>query len=313
VTALSWTRGPGVAGQPVRFIETGFAHVDSEEVQRALRRFVQQVIDRLDEARLPTLLHKEWEATLALDESEASFARAAAKLGLDPFSVPEPIANDLIAVSEDLEPELLDEFLDSADPANLRIAIYWLQHARQVIAGVQRRSLPIGDLKGALGVGDAALPYQRGYALARAVREQLHSDPADRFKVEDFVGQSSLDQPPAGLQGFVGVSGTERIGLLLAGRVSSTAQRFSQARALGLALSGSRTEYLLDPAHTDLMKLSRAFAAELLAPATGIVELLTSFRGAGDDAFEAVANRFDVSTLLVKLQYENQITGRAKS
>lgn len=312
-TALSWTRGPGVANQPVRFIETGFAHVDSEEVQRALRRFVQQVIDRLDEIQLSTLLHKEWVATLALDEDEASFARAAAKLGLDPFSVPASIAADLIAVSKDLDPALLDEFLDSADPTNLPAAVYWLRRARTSIAGLQHRSQPISDLRNALSTAHAMLPYQRGYELARAVREQAPSKASDRFKVEAFVGQTSINDPTAGLRGFVGIDKTDHVGLVVPSQLSSNAQRFSQARALGLALSGSRTEYLLDPSHTDLMKLSRAFAAELLAPAKGIVALLAPLRGASDDAFEAVANQLDVSPLLVKLQYENQITGRVST
>ncbi|HEY5857936.1 MAG TPA: ImmA/IrrE family metallo-endopeptidase [Aldersonia sp.] len=52
---------------------------------------------------------------------------------------------------------------------------------------------------------------------------------------------------------------------------------------------------------------ARAFAAELLAPAAGIREMLGDLGSDDDAALDAVADRFGVSPLVVRHQYDNQI------
>lgn len=86
-----------------------------------------------------------------------------------------------------------------------------------------------------------------------------------------------------------------------------TATRFAQARALGLSLLVPPRLALLDPAHTDLAKQARAFAAELLAPADGISEYLSVFPTVSDPAIEAVAARYEASPILVQRQLDNQL------
>lgn len=97
------------------------------------------------------------------------------------------------------------------------------------------------------------------------------------------------------------------VGLVLPAEPSANeaSRRFAQARALGLSLLTERRLLLLDPAHTDLSKTSRAFAAEPLAPAAGIAEYLDVLPSATGAALEAVAGRFAVSPLLVQHQYDN--------
>jgi Zn-dependent peptidase ImmA (M78 family) len=53
--------------------------------------------------------------------------------------------------------------------------------------------------------------------------------------------------------------------------------------------------------------VARAFPAELLAPAQGIRHMLDTLGEADDSALEAIAERYNVSPLVVRHQYENQI------
>lgn len=127
------------------------------------------------------------------------------------------------------------------------------------------------------------------------------------MNVNNFVSETAVGLPAAGLEGLASVRSSDRVVLVLPHEgLHPTAVRFAQARALGVALVTDRSESLLDPASTDLMKETRAFAAELLAPAEGIREYLRE-SSATNQTLEAIASRFDTSSWLVQLQYENQV------
>lgn len=151
-------------------------------------------------------------------------------------------------------------------------------------------------------------PWTLGYTAARAYRQQLGLGARDVFPTERYVGTTSVTASSGGLQGLVAVDG-DRLGLVLPDDVAlgGTLVRFAQGRALGLSLLTDRRLLLLDPSHTDLSKMSRAFAAELLAPAEGISGYLAVLPDVTPSVFEAVAARFDTSPLLVQHQYDNQI------
>jgi hypothetical protein len=304
-----WRSGAGLARQSIRFLEGGDVYLSSQAVATELARFVTEVVDRLDDVGVSTPLTKEWRALSELDEEEADFARAAARLGLDPFAMAEDAQDQLIAIASSIPQPLLDEFLDSADPYSLPAASAWLSAAR-----VRARTVPVSS-RAVVGLGGQRdtsaiepVPFQRGYALARAVRAELGIQPRERLDIKELVSKATVGRPSAGLEGFTGVRPSGEVVLVLPGeRLHPTAVRFAQARALGLALVSDRTESLLDPASTDLMKETRAFAAELLAPADGIREYLGVLPATTDQAFDAVAARFDASSWLVQHQYENQI------
>lgn len=136
-----------------------------------------------------------------------------------------------------------------------------------------------------LRVTTAAAPFALSPATSRqpppvATTSGCPSRPARRpplpksWNRGDLVATTSLDAPAGGLQGLVAVD---------------------------------RELLLLDPAHTDLSKTARAFAAESLAPAEGIRDYLAVLPEVTTSAFEAVAGSYDVSPLLVQHQYDNQI------
>jgi hypothetical protein len=317
-TRAVWHSGPGLAGQPIGFLGNGDAYLRSAQFLDELTRFVDQVIDRLREVRVDdTPLAKEWRALRDTDNEEAAFASAAARLGLDPYSMSAAAQDNLVAISESIDDLLMDEFLDSADPDDLQSAYSWLERARNKAANLTsgRISASSVDLAGVWVTRKAVReekPWQRGYNGAREVRRMLGVEPTRRLDIDSLVSEVRLVGRPGGLEGFTQIDTANRAVLVLpSGRRLQTAVRFAQARSLGLLLSSERQEHLLDPVSTDLTKESRAFAAELLAPAAGVAEYLSNLRSVTDAAFDAVAAHFKTSSLVVRHQYENQVVTSA--
>ena len=314
LTRAVWHSGSGLAGQPIGFLSNGDVYLQSEQFLGELTRFVDHVIDRLREAKVDdTPLAKEWQALRETDDEEAAFASAAARLGLDPYSMSTKAQEDLVAISDAIDSPLMDEFLDSADPENLSSAFNWLGLARNRAASfaaeaIETPSEGLGRLRETPHVRAEDKPWERGYSAAREVRRMLGAEATQRLDMDRLVTEVRLAGRSGGLEGFTQIDSANRAILVLpAGRRLQTAVRFAQARSLGLLLSSGRREHLLDPVSTDLTKESRAFAAELLAPAAGVAEYLSSLRTVTDAAFDAVAARFKTSTLVIRHQYENQV------
>ncbi|OKJ32722.1 hypothetical protein AMK25_31060 [Micromonospora sp. TSRI0369] len=67
---------------------------------------------------------------------------------------------------------------------------------------------------------------------------------------------------------------------------------------------------MVTTAYTDLQKVERAFAAELLAPAEGIAGQLSVesiHLGAEEREIEELARKYQVSPMIVQHQLDNQI------
>ncbi len=117
----------------------------------------------------------------------------------------------------------------------------------------------------------------------------------------------SGDFADAGLQALGGSSGSGSATLVLTPRKSQT-KRFAAARALWHFGGPDRADrFLLTPARTSAYQAERAFAAEFLAPADGLRQILPVV---ADDALEATATHFGVSPLLIRHQVDNQLLGR---
>lgn len=301
---LLWNSGPALAGQPLTFLTSGSALVRCEAVAEALGRFVDQILERLDDSGIrDTALHKEWRLLQECDDEETAFAVAAARLGLDPFDVAVDTEAEILSLAAATSDEaLLNEILDTADPGQLVETAGWLAEARSA-ASYRQRPVLLDPASGP----DPARPWRTGYDTALSYRRQSLFDGKAPFPVEDFVGLERIDARAGALPGVVSANASG-VGLVLPHQSfgTRTSQRFAQARALGLSLLSDRTLFILDPASTDLARAARAFAAECLAPAESIA---ASTAGKGDGAvpaFEELAELYGVSPMVIRHQYENQ-------
>lgn len=303
LTRLVWFKGPGLAGQPVTFLTSGNVFVPTTDLRAELTELVESVLARLNSAGVgETPLHEEWRSLADLDEEERSFARACARLGLDPFAVEDPLADQVVALEQSVGAELLDDFLDSADPHDLAASTRWVAEASEALRGAK----PVEFDVGAFAIDDRR-PWFAGYEAARALRTRLGYSVEDPVPLEDLVGVSTLDEQARGLRGVAGRV-EEGVGVVLPRHNGGQlATRFSQAWALGLVTLGNRRLHLLDPSHRSLPRASRAFAAELLAPAEGIARHLERSPDPGERAFELIADHYRTNSTLIEHQFQNLI------
>lgn len=317
VTCLRWSADSGNSLGTLRFVSAGTTFVPSDELLGSLANIVEAVLDRLTDAGLPkTQLAEDWTALGQLDQEEKDFCAIAARLGLDPFSVPDELADGIVEAAELLPASLADDFFDNADAGGLLQAARWTRRASGRAESTSRRARSaLGPLWSALSstaemplANTTGRPWEVGYALARRVRTVMNVQPAQPVKIGIWVALGTTSGPSGGIQGVAAVA-AERCGLVLSESWSSPSSRaFAQARALGRTLAApGRTTFMLSAAGSQDEQAARAFAAELLAPAVGIRELLGGDRP-DDVAFESIARRFGVSPLVVQHQYDNQLT-----
>lgn len=318
VTRIVWLQDYRRHLAPIRFASDGSHIVRADELRSELVAIIDHVLERLTEAGLPkTPLAEEWTEIAKADSEEQSFCQTAARLGIDPYSLDEVTANDIVSVADELPAEIVDDFFDSADVTALAGAADWARRAMPVAGRAAAKaaktlhniyetvSIQAASLTDAI---DVERPWTLGYAMARQLRRELAVKDNGPFDVTPWVGVGDVSAPSHGIYGFATVN-NDRCGLVLGNQaVGATTRRFGQARALGRILARpEQQQFVLSAARSQDERVARAFAAELLAPAEGIKLALETIGKDDDSALESVAQRFRVSPLLVRHQYDNQI------
>ncbi|WP_043603663.1 MULTISPECIES: hypothetical protein [Protofrankia] len=328
ITRLVWAADEDRALGPLRFASRGRALVRSDEAGKALAGIVQRVLDRLAESGVgKTPLSAEWADIGSADEEERDFCLAAARLGLDPYSVDEEASTKLLAIVPAIPDELRDDFLDSADLDTLGTAAAWLPKASEAAGRASAdaamsltplRAAVAGELSSGAVPDSAGLrrPWHVGFDMARAVRQALDTEATAPFDISAWVGARTLQGPAGGLQGFATVR-DDRCGLALSDspKFASTVgpgshyRSFRRAKALGRALfRPHQRTFLLSSAHIGDDRVAGAFAAELLAPAEGIRRALATLETHDEDAaLDVIASHFGVSPLTIRHQVDNQL------
>jgi hypothetical protein len=320
VSRVVWSQDYGRHLTPIRFASDGSHVLKADQLATQLAGVINQVLERLADVGIPkTPLSEEWAAIAQADAEEIIFSRTAGRLGLDPYAIDDETAQIIVRVAASLPAAVAADFFDTADANALPLAADWalraIPAADQAAADAEKSlELVYAALPDAvLSVTDAERPWRLGYSMARRLRSELEARDTDPFDVSPWVGIAAIDAPSHGINGFVSVSGN-RCGVVLGGQATGTsATRFGRARALGRVLARpEQHQFVLSAARSQEEKVARAFAAELLAPANGIRRILDELNSSDDSALEAVARHFEVSSLLVRHQYDNQLAGRSR-
>lgn len=315
---VAWTKWPSRATSPypVRYLGSGVARAPLADVRTSLADLVEAVLERLREDEVSdTPLEREWSAIRSLDAEEVEFCIASAQLGLDPFSDGADLSDLISEVFENMTPGMRDEFLDAADPKQLSSSLNWTLEARK--AGANATGVSSVDLSAivATAVPDltddslAGEPWQVGYAAASRSRDALGLGAHEPLPPDPLLQASHLNVDDRGLIGLAIRRDEEAPALVAARYTRSTTMRFAAARALWTLAADMVEPFLITASHSPAQQASRAFGAELIAPAPGIESFLGG-QPINDETVAEIADHYGASELLIRHQLENQILQR---
>ena len=309
----------------VRFIERGDAWVDSGEFQETCADFINQVIHRLAHFGIEdTFLQQEWDAIQSADEDEARFCETAAGIGWDPYALDDASRDLVIAISDQLG-DLLDEALPALDANNPKAESDDIERA---VDDAKSNGVPLERIRKirqselVRGANHAISPWESGYDLARRLRRNLDigDEPlSDMAKLADALEEDRdlLDKAARPVESLERVQMIDGVvlwnddlpGFAFRRSGHESGQRFAFCRALGETLT-SPSDALITRAHSERQQRNRAFAAEFLAPADGLMKMVAARPAVDLSDIDEIAERFGVSPFVVKHQIENHNLAR---
>jgi hypothetical protein len=312
--ALRWFADPATTTTQGRFIDEGVATVGRAELESALEALVVAVLERIEETHEESAddLVALWAAIVDSRRNEAKVCARLAMLGQDPYAecADEALEDEVNSMS--FSDDIVQDLLSASTTASLSSEI---RSARELLARLPATSeshapeLP----SFARRAREEILPYKVGYSRAAEVRSHLGlSDDEPLLDLQGVMERLMGGAPVQGwlarrertnveaavqVNGVAAVAATER---------SESAKRFLLARALHhwlYAASGAATQRLLTKGQDWLQAASRAFSAELLAPARALSNRLAS--GGDWEQQEELAQEFNVNPKVIWHQVEN--------
>jgi hypothetical protein len=299
---------------PGEFGDSATDQLEKGPVEDSLVEFVSEVLRRVEglEDERVGRLREDWAAIRGADASEAAFCVAAGRLGVDPCDLPQ-VTDELATFLEEaiIDPEdpLARDLTEAAQPDSVAALWSWVRHvATTSNLGPMAVQPPLSE------DGAERSPSRQGYRLAALVRQRAgipFSDPlppvedvAHRVVGVPFRVRDQNHLPGSGVRAAVGWDHERNIVVVGRQPAREDGRRFLAARSLYHALFAcERSERLVTDAFVWDQQVSRAFAAELLAPQAA----LTARTGSQADraAVEALADEFKASTMAVAKQLEN--------
>ena len=299
---------------PGVFLYGSLARMNPIEVEDSLREFVSKVLQWVEGADDPRVqdLTDNWNAINSSTEAEASFARSAARMGLDPYALsawptglPELLETTL---SDDLAKPLALDFLTVARQATALPLWEWVQ---ELVDNARLDAAPgFAPLDGHGHAGQA------GVLAARQMREELGLDSDAKVNVEDVSKLEGFEPlqfeshnhcPDTAVKGAVGWRDVNKPVIVGPAPSLNTSRRFVEARGLFHALFTCQNGPRLVTRGRDWdQQASRGFAAELLAPRAILMNFdddLDTDEQAG--LITSLAQKYEVDPQLIQWQLVN--------
>lgn len=313
---------PEADAMPLTFLAQASAVVPRDNVETELCKLVEAVLARCEPLDEPGLvaLRARWDVIRSASRDEATAFRRAARLGLDGLDAEQvdDALSEFLAATPAVAMPVFDDLLDAVDaPTATRLAD---QSARLAAVlgranGMARRAVAEDARERlrevAATVSSAGRPYERGYDRARALRkailgadESLVGEALDHALARSAIAWAEVEESEEAFvyPGVKAVVAQTDGGPYLATR-PGPARRFERARSLHMLLTASPAR-LVTTSYSPEQQASRAFAAELLAPAAWLADRI---RGASLDweGVEELAAELGVGDMVVRHQIEN--------
>lgn len=316
---VRWLKDGGDASHPfLRFVAEGQVRVDPLEVRQCLREFVESVLARVADLREPEVaqLRDDWSDLVDLSAADQRICMWAARLGLNAHyddELSEESIHRLASTIDGLEPTLASDLLDVANLDAVAKDIEWLEQAHGKASQARRGRNREGSVS-AGGVTHGGVAYNAGYGHARALRQRAGMPDEELTDLDAFVSRfgwadtptmHTSSEPASPLRAVVDYSSEGVPFAAWPPLPTESASRFRLARSLFLHASSERRERrLVTAAHTWDQRASRAFAAELLAPAAALQQRIRGDAVSLVDV-EQLADEFLVDQEVIERQIRN--------
>jgi len=289
-------------------------------LERELSSLVEAVVTRLDSFGIAdTMLQQDWAAIRSADEEERAFCKCAGALGLNPYSLDDSEQQEIEEVGNLLPGEIVNEFFWAARRQELRADAQELTAVATSAQWNTANLVSLKDLRAKVSTWQEppmTLPWEQGYAFAQRLRGHLGLDghPLPSIsRIADALGTTEADllQVVSDFSNrtlpFTALMGTNEndspVFILREGLQPS--RLFLFCRALFEYLSSpTRRSALITVANTVRQKRNRAFAAEFLAPASALRDLVRTSIVTAEQT-EEWAEAFGVSSHIIFRQLEN--------
>lgn len=295
------------------FTEQGTSVVSTHAVREQFFGFISAVLEQMKAAGVKnTEAHQAWRRVLDTSKDEETYCRLLGSMGLSPYVEHPEIDKALDSISDLLTDEVMQDLCEAASIASFRRTAEF--------AGKISEALDKSDeiefqplFKSVSPTDSIQKAHDWGYVAASQARSVLgisHDDPIGRaefFKKIGFDPKASPDigSPVSTVFPIQAAMARKKQTMKLA-LSTGTDKEFSAARAAFLAWTGSETSSrLVTTARTRQQRASRAFAAELLAPAAFLKKRLGKERDVSPFTLDKISSEIGVASTIVRLQAEN--------
>jgi hypothetical protein len=307
----------------VEFLTRGHEELPAPLVREVLHDLINGVLGRLRSLDVrESLLEQEWTAINNADPEEQAFCAAAAALGLDPYSLESSVRDEIVAADAEVPGPIREEFFSVASASELGKDLALL---RTALDAGRTNSANLPDTKElrkhvleSYGRDcDASQPWATGYSAARILRDHLNLDSQPLPSWEAIA--KALGAPPEELHRAIRAT-PDSLALFDAvldvndkgspafclSSARENGRRFHFCRALFEFLTSATLQpALLTRATSYRQARSRAFAAEFLAPASGLRERLEDRTASIEEVSADLAAEFGVDQLVILHQIRN--------
>ena len=320
---VRWLKDGGDASHPsLRFVQEGQARLSPDSVHDSVTSLVETVLQRV--ADLPQAdiaqLRDDWRALLNLTPEETKLCAWSARLGINAHYEDElsDSALELLRAAVDgLERPLAEDLLDAAALDTIQSDLKWIEDAHHRALTVRRTSTNDSMLRQpwhGMPSQNGSTAYAAGYGDARSIRAHAGIETHTPPDMASLLGRLGWADPPllatdtkpsAHLQAVVDHGRGDVPVLAAHPPADERSKRFLLARSLYLQATSRSTERrLVTSSHTWAQRASRAFAAELLAPADALRDRIRSDSVSAREVAQYAAE-FVVDPVLIERQLEN--------
>jgi hypothetical protein len=306
--------------QKVEFLEEGIAELDKYDVLDELQKFIDDVIDRLEDTGLTgTVLQQEWTEIKATALEEEDFCILTASLGIDPYTLEEKSQQLIIETYDSLPKNITPDFFAVANFQQLKKQGNELLNSIHRLGRVKIANHKLLQIKNKVTrqLQKVERPWEQGYKAALLMRKELGLNgqaigELDElggylgYKPGDFnkaiISETNSNLPVAAL---VSTNSEGAPAFYLNERKIPALTKFTFCRSLFDYISTDAVQTsLVTGAKNEHQKRNRAFAAEFLAPHHSIQKEIPGDFVTSDEIDE-LAHKFNVSAFVIKHQIEN--------